>query len=308
MQIIILLDMIWCALHYGVGYLDYQVFGFAYVHGKKRKTFMTMNTNTLLIRMVNNKAFDELFSDKVKFNRRFQKYIGREFLDLREASLAEFTAFVDRHPVFFAKAVGEFGGQGIERIDCKNYPQLKVLYDLLRQNHQYDVEECIVQHEQMNRLNPSSVNTLRVVTVVKDRVPYVMYTLLRMGDGTKVVDNICSGGMYCPVDSIGRISKPAFCDKTGLLYETHSFTGTELVGFQLPYFKEAIEMVKEASLMVPEIRYVGWDVAFTPDGPILVEGNTIPAYDMCQNYYHLGEQKTGYYPKFQEILGNPRKR
>ncbi|WP_040195742.1 sugar-transfer associated ATP-grasp domain-containing protein [Candidatus Soleaferrea massiliensis] len=302
-KVFIFLDMVWCALYYGVGYLDYQVFGFAYVRGKKRHTFMTMNANTLLIRTINNKAFDDLFTDKIKFNKQFHDYIGREFLDLREAKFEQFAAFVERNPIFFAKAVDEFGGQGIDRINRQQYPDLRVLYDLLRQNHQYDVEECIVQHEKMNLLSPSSVNTMRVVTVVKDGVPNLMYTLLRMGDGTKEVDNICSGGMYCPVDSTGRICKPAFCDKTGQLYETHTYTGTQLVGFEVPFYAEAIDMVKEAALLVPEIGYVGWDVAITAKGPVLVEGNTIPSYDMCQNYYHLDDRKVGYAPKFEEVLG-----
>ena len=39
-------DMIWCIFRYGVGYMDYHVFGFARIKGKKRRTFMTMNDNS----------------------------------------------------------------------------------------------------------------------------------------------------------------------------------------------------------------------------------------------------------------------
>ena len=38
------------------------------------------------------------------------------------------------------------------------------------------------------------------------------------------------------------------------------------------------------------------------DKPVLVEGNTLPCYDMVQNYGHL-EEKTGIKPRFEEIVG-----
>ena len=46
-------------------------------------------------------------------------------------------------------------------------------------------------------------------------------------------------------------------------------------------------MVFEAAQRVPQVGYVGWDVAMAEDGPLLIEGNTMPGYDMPQNYYHL---------------------
>ena len=61
-------------------------------------------------------------------------------------------------------------------------------------------------------------------------------------------------------------------------------------------------MCKKAALVVPQVGYVGWDVAITPERPVLVEGNTLPSYDMCQNYGHI-DNKTGVKPKFTAILG-----
>ena len=65
---------------------------------------------------------------------------------------------------------------------------------------------------------------------------------------------------------------------------------------------EAVEMCKKAALVVPQVGYIGWDVAITPTRPVLVEGNTLPSYDMCQNYGHI-DNKTGVKPRFVEILG-----
>ena len=69
---LLLCDMIWCTLRYGVGYLDYHVFGFAQNRGANRKTFMTMNHNVSLARMVNDATCYPLLNDKFQFLRRYE--------------------------------------------------------------------------------------------------------------------------------------------------------------------------------------------------------------------------------------------
>ena len=60
----------------------------------------------------------------------------------------------------------------------------------------------------------------------------------------------------------------------------------------MPYFKEACEEVLKGIKIIPD-RFIGWDVAITPNGPIIVEANTTPhlpssdiAYgDLLQNQH-----------------------
>lgn len=303
-KIFTVLDMLWCTMRYGIGYLEYHVFGFTYIHGKKRKTFMTMHHNMQLIREANCKELDYLFTDKIEFNKRFQEYIGRSWLDLRNAGFEDFQAFIKNKESVFVKQVDGFGGLGADLIKIDQYPDVRALYDSLVSHKQFVVEECIVQHSEMNKLCATSVNTIRIVTLLRNDQVNVIYSLIRMGNGKKHVDNISSGGLYCPVNEKGIIYKPGFCDKTGLLYEEHPATKTKLVGFQIPFYDEAIEMVKNAARVVPQIGYVGWDVAICESGPILIEGNTVPGYDMCQNYYHLDGDSTGIWPRFEKIIKN----
>ena len=72
------------------------------------------------------------------------------------------------------------------------------------------------------------------------------------------------------------------------------------MGFEIPCYAQAVELVKRAALVVEQVKYVGWDVSISENGPVLVEGNVIPGYDMCQNYHHLGDDKTGILPKFRQ--------
>ena len=65
-------------------------------------------------------------------------------------------------------------------------------------------------------------------------------------------------------------------DKQKNVYEKHPQTGETIKGFKFPYWNEAIELCKKACQEIPEMGYVGWDVAFTPEGPLFVEANEFP--------------------------------
>ena len=302
-RLFILFDMLWCAARYGVGYLDYKVFGFAFIHGEARKTFMTMDDNLSLVRAVNDKAYTYLFDQKCAFNERFEDFLGRQWLDLRKADLEAFEAFLQGRETFFAKEADSFGGRGVSRIRPAEYPDTRALYQQLRACGQYLVEETIRQNAEMERLHPGSINTLRLVTLLVQGEPSVMYGLLRVGGRGQCVDNICRGGMYAPVDENGRVFHAAFCELEERFYECHMESGVKFVGFQIPYFREAAELVKKAAQVVPQVGYVGWDVAIGEHGPLLIEGNVIPGYDMCQNYCHLKKRGEGILPRFEKVMG-----
>ena len=85
--------------------------------------------------------------------------------------------------------------------------------------------------------------------------------------------------------------------KTKALYEVHPYTGNPIQGFQFPYWEEAMDMVKQAAGKIEGMAYIGWDVAFTPDGPKIVEGNNFPGHDIYQLPEHTPD-RIGMMPKF----------
>ena len=84
-------------------------------------------------------------------------------------------------------------------------------------------------------------------------------------------------------------------DKTGMYFDMHPDTCTPFINFRVPYFDEAIALCKKAAKVRPDMRYVGWDVGITPTGPVLVEGNNLPAYD-GQIYHQQENPGTGLRP------------
>jgi len=243
-----------------------------------------------------------MLDDKIEFNQIFSDFLGREWIDLRKTDEESFNVFIKNHKIVFAKPTTQFGGKGILRIETDSIDNPSALYEQLISEKKYDVEQQIVQHHKMNLLSDSSVNSLRITTLLVEDTVHVLYSLVRISDGHSFVDNISSGGMYCPIDALGKISADAFCDSKITYFNRHPETNTVFKGFEIPYFAEAIALVTEAALRVIEIRYIGWDVAITENGPVLIEGNVIPGYDMPQNYKHLELPKEGILEKVKAIL------
>ena len=191
-----------------------------------------------------------------------------------------------------------------ELFDAAQIDDLRARYDACLQNGQFLVEQLVIQHEDYARIYPLSVNTLRLVTMTKPGgQPAIVFSCIRLGNNGRRVDNLNSGGMAALVDlEKGCISTPG-ADKDGKLYSEHPTTGVTLKGAPLAYTREAAQLVKEAALRISELGYVGWDVAVTPDGPILIEANHFPGNDIYQFRVHLGEDRIGLAPRFDEAAG-----
>lgn len=100
----------------------------------------------------------------------------------------------------------------------------------------------------------------------------IVHPFLRVGKGNAITDNAGSGGIICPVDvEDGTVIVTA--DEFGKTYNVHPDTNTHLIGFQIPRWDEAKQLVKEMALIVASNRYSSWDMALTSSGWELVEVN-----------------------------------
>ena len=290
-------DMRKCAIKYGAGYMDYDLFEMYNLTDKERDTYITRGRNNDLIKKYNNPEYDHLFRNKVEFNTLFKDFIKRDFIDVNTSTKEDVIAFIKKHPVFMAKPVVGTCGKGIEKIDIHDHESVDTLYDYLTQEGMnYELEELIHQNKKVASIYPDSINTVRIVTIVDNGVSHIICAYFRIGNG-KYVDNFNSGGMVAPVnEETGEVIDKAI-DKQKNLYERHPATNAIIKGFVFPDWDKALEMVKKASLVVPEMRYIGWDVCFSTKGPLLVEGNEYPGHDIYQLPEHTHD-KLGIWPKF----------
>ena len=298
----VLYDMSKCILKDNIGYMEYNFFHFIDKPEELRKTYVDFNHSQALFKMLNDKNYMDSFDNKLLFNELFKDYIGRDFIDATHCSDDEFIKFCKGKSSIFCKPKDSCSGKGIYKsIDIDDNTDLIELHKFMIENDLF-CEDNIVQHQEMSKLNASSINTIRITTLLNEDKSYCMYALVRMGTNNSKVDNVASGGIYTVLSEDGEIVNPCWSDKTISTYTKHPTTGFDLIGFKIPMFNEAVELCKKAAFVEPHIRYVGWDVAITPNGPILVEGNQLPGYDMCQNYF-VTNKDTGLLLDFEKILG-----
>lgn len=302
-KIVIFFDMVNCMIRYGAGYYDYNIFAFYDMNHKQRKTYITRLKNKKLIMYCNDQNYSHIFNNKNEFNKIYKKYLNREYLDLENVTFEQFQKFMENKEIIFAKPnVGE-SGKGIEKLSKKDFKDLKEMFDYITNKDKNFgiIEELIVQHEALNKLYPLAINSLRIVTIVVDGVAHVVYVVSKSGNKGKFVDNMENDGLCCPVDTEkGEICNVAHTSKL-ITYDTHPYTKVKLIGYKIPYIKEAMELVKKASLEVPQVKYVGWDVFIGPDGPGIIEGNDYPGYDFWQLPEHT-KDKIGLVPYYESLI------
>jgi glutathione synthase/RimK-type ligase-like ATP-grasp enzyme len=293
-------DMIFCGLVYQSGYIEYDIFEFYKLNAKQRNSYLTRGRNNTIIRRLNSRKNWEMLDNKAEFDRVFNDYIHRDYLDLRTAKTEDLGKFVQGKEYIIGKILNSGCGKGIFKLKVADYADTSALWDYLKNKNIGVVEEVVVQHHVLSEIHPFSVNTLRIMTIMVDNVPYIPCVYLRIGNG-KHVDNLNSGGWGALVDTATGIIPMVAVDKDGKVAERHPLTGAMIKGVQMPFFEEAKAMCKKAAYVVEGINIVGWDISVTENGPLLIEGNPFPGNDLTQLPAHM---KNGYgrYHDFMDII------
>lgn len=268
---LILADMVWCTLRYESGYADYEEYEYFNLNGRERRTMLSAAQNNRLIQRYNPIEHRYKFQDKREFNRIFAEYIGREWLDVEASTTDEIRAFLTHHHRVMAKPISAEAGAGIEVLKAAEITDHEALRARLLEGGPAILEEFITQHPELSRLAPDSVNTIRIVTFRRDDTVTVLARVLKMGTGAPI-DNFGAGGVYTTLDASG-VALYGAIGNSGRVLLVHPQTGVEITGFQVPRFDEVLALADRLARVVPEIPYVGWDIAVTPDGPIVIEGN-----------------------------------
>jgi hypothetical protein len=144
-----------------------------------------------------------------------------------------------------------------------------------KMNGRYLWQHRVYQHPAMGRLHPDSVNTLRIVTFnVNGRIE-VFCGVLRMGVNGKSVDNWGAGGISIPIDmETGRVKEEGFFKpRYGGRVKVHPNSGVTFLNYEIPFFKESLELIRQFHRHLYGIHSIGWDIAITPAGPIFIEAN-----------------------------------
>lgn len=212
-------------------------------------------------------------------------YPNREVADIN--TIAEFTS------PFFVKSLILEAGEG-NYVCQKVNNQIKVNGELKNMvefvkflgNGKWVIQKKYSSHSSLQRINSSALNTTRIVTVMSPGGPVYLCGFQGFATGGATSDSWQHGSIYVGIDventCLKGVGITSVQDKREGTMTKHPDSGILFKGYKIPYLKEAITLCIEAHRLFYFSFIIGWDVAITDDGPLILEANERPGMNVAQ--------------------------
>jgi hypothetical protein len=138
------------------------------------------------------------------------------------------------------------------------------------------LQPCLGNHRELRSLTTGALCTVRVVTLrAPGRRAQAIGAMYRMAVGGASADNFSVGGVAAPVDlATGELRSAIRRTAHGIVaVERHPDTSAVIAGTRLPHWPEILELCERGLELANVLPSIGWDVAITDNGPIVIEGN-----------------------------------
>lgn len=287
-----------CFIHdfivYGINPKEYYWFHFDGKSPDQKKTFFTKKMFNQMMRRNNNPAFVQILNDKYIFSQTFAEFTGRKVIRSGKNMATDDLLLIlaDTERVIYKPTFGS-GGENAQVFEKADYPDVETLAEKLRSLPDGVVEQWIKQNEAMSAAYPDAVNCIRVATLYRDGVCHWLGAVFTLGRDHNKITNAFQGALFGLVDLDTGVVATDLCNYSDELFTAHPDTGFVAKGFQVPYWKEVLELTAKAAAVVPQVGYIGWDVAISEDGPVLIEGNSVSAGYYAYQHYLLREDGEG---------------
>jgi len=282
----------YCYVFHGSSAHEYINFEFYKLSDRERRKFVTMRSAAQLEKLLNDRQYTKYFDDKKLFNEYFRSFIYRDWIYSPNMRDDEIINFIKIKRKVIVKPNSESQGRGVFVVTTEEDHLAnvhKLVEEIKRKNCL--IEEFIEQHPEVSLLNPSSVNSIRVYTLIDSMGrSHVIFAAIRVGSSNGHVDNYHSGGVAYPIDLEDGVVNGFGRDLKNNPYLYHPSTGVQMIGYKIPNWNIVKETVLEASLLIPQCRYIGWDVAITKSGCELIEGNSNPGPELLQTLDKEGKK------------------
>lgn len=269
-------DMLKWYFIYGYTFNEYISYKFFEKRNEERLEFLSDRDIILICYEYNDIEDMSIISNKSKTYEKFKKYFKRDVISINNnTDFKEVESFFNKHHKFIKKNVFESCGRGVEIIDLKN--ENKNIEELFREfelEGDLILEELVTQTDDLAKFNQSSVNTLRCITFNTNNGIKTPFFFMRFGRKGKSIDNGAAGGLIVEVNSDNGTLGEA-TDEYGNRFKYHPDSKLNFEGFRIPDWDEAIEICKDISSQIPTVSIIGWDLAHTKDGWVIIEGNSM---------------------------------
>jgi len=271
----------------------------------------TVRTNQGVWPILHDKLlFDSFMGSRLPISRLLGVSNRGEVMPIQEGwTIADAVAGLQRGMEYVVKPLRGGGGGGLHFVSLEADSRVRINTGTITlpefpawfaaQPHA-GIYERIGQHRVLAALYPRTTNTLRVAMFRrKNLAPELLAAFLRVGvKRSEPVDNTNLGGITVRVSDAGLTDAAYTRDARGVgtSITHHPDTGASLLGLEIPYWSQVIELLTSFHDQHPLFDYVGWDVAITPEGPLVFEGNHNPSLRGLQFYEPLKAR-----PSFREF-------
>ena len=230
------------------------------------------NTNTALA--IDDKNMYDMYFHDVNRPKTVGRIINHQYFDEHYKAISIQT-LVDCcqsvKQVILKPSVNSSAGHGIVFWNVND--GVDVLEKLLVERNNIIIQTIIRQHEDINKIYPNSVNSIRIVTCHFNGETKVLSAVIRMGKDGNRLDNASQGGLFCGINEDGSLKKYAY-SKYGVACTTHP-QGAVFSQCKIPNYEKCKRLVLDLSNRFLRIsKLISWDLAIGEDGePMVIEVN-----------------------------------
>lgn len=235
----------------------------------------SLNMKIMFPALMDKNLLDKLFTE-IKQPETIVKNINGFFVDGVTGSFLSFETVVNKckqySDLVIKPSIDSGGGKNVIIFKLKNnltdfkklnLEQLLGLYD-----KNFIIQKVLVQNKKMSLLNPDSVNTLRIKTLIINSDIVHLSSHVRVGGKGSRIDNSSQGGLYCLVDDKGFLFKKGYTMSGD--YKTKTDNGVVLEGFQIPNYPQIESQVLKLHMQIPHFRMISWDIAIDEFGALIL--------------------------------------
>ena len=260
-----------CWMRYGLAPDEYFMYHIHERDKKERAAFISDIDRLAIASLLNDRTEAKLLVHKYQTYQKYKEFYQREMILGKQID----PSFIERHPRFIVKEENGKRGINIAIEDVSAYASKDELIIKIKNKDNIVCEELIEQNEIMKTLHPQSINTIRVrVLRTMDGDVVIWNCTLRTGRGDSIVDNAYMGGPSALIDSENGTVISNGHTESGLVFEKHPDSQIVFKGFRIPEWNELKKLVAALMEKGNTLGYVGWDLALSTKGWVVVEGNS----------------------------------
>lgn len=287
---------------------EYEWMNYYFLTDEQKETVSTLKTRADFRAHFTNKHYKCILMNKYIFSKVFDEFFGRQCIRCCDATAEKLKEMGAKSGKVIAKPNAKGQGKGIKVFPVTTDEEVAIALEaILGYDDGGVVEEYLIQHPDIAKLNPGAVSIIRFYSVCTPVASYLFAPVFTAAV-SKDIANGCQDALTAMIDiNTGEVITDAVDQNNFVDVALHPVTGVPFKGLKIPYWQETIEMMKRAVPLAKQISNIGWDVAITEDGPVIIEANTIPGFNTAQyKGYAWITDGYSYRPIFDEaMIGRP---